>query len=454
MRQLLIAVALGIGLLAAACGAAATPTPPTATATPFPTATMAPTATPTIPVETPTSKAPTPTPGAVEPETPTPTARPTPTLAPAPTAPARKAILEIRATDAPPPKGMSKILVTVSNIEVNMAVGDEAGGWSSVVSEPKTFDLIEITGVEELLGTAELAPGEYKQVRLNVEEVTVTLEGTAIQSRVPSGKLRFKGRFTVVAGQTTILTLDFEAGKSVVVTGRGHVIVKPVIKLLIRKGGEPLSAAKVAPSPEPTATTEPTATPTAASTTTPTGQPTPIPPTPTTRAVTATPEPTPTPTPTPQPTATPAPTPTAIPTATPAPTPTPTPEGPQITSDIEKFALKDLTIKVGTTVTWKQKDRGTSHTSTSGIGGSDPKPDGVWDRPEMTQGGSFRHTFKEAGIFQYYCRVHPTIMSATVTVEGNSDGQAPNSSPATATPTPPPTATPGSSGSSGGGVYQ
>jgi len=251
--------ALITALVLAACGGGGAAAP-TATPTPISTATPTPTAEATAtPMPTPTS-APTSTPIPITEETPT--AIPTAT----PIAPSQPAILEIRATDDPPPKEVTKILVTVNNVEVNMAMGDVGSGWITVISTPQTFDLLEIVGIEEILGTAELTPGQYNQVRLDVEEVVVTLEGTEVTGKLPSGKLRIVGGFTAVSGETTVLTLDFDAGKTVVVTGKRNVIVRPVIKLLVRKGEEPLSAAIEAVSAEPTPTPEPLPTPTPAPT--------------------------------------------------------------------------------------------------------------------------------------------------------------------------------------------
>jgi hypothetical protein len=48
---------------------------------------------------------------------------------------------------------------------------------------------------------------------------------------LPSGKLKFVRPFSIVEGQTTALLFDFDAEKSVNVTGSGKIIVKPVVKL-------------------------------------------------------------------------------------------------------------------------------------------------------------------------------------------------------------------------------
>ena len=102
---------------------------------------------------------------------------------------------------------------------------------------------------------------------------------------------------------------------------------------------------------------------------------------------------------------------TSVPQATATPTPTQAP-GETVASDIKDFVLQDITIPVGTTVDWTNRDSA-PHTTTSGIP-SDPT--GVWDSPFLSQEDSFPFTFNEEGTFQYFCRVHPDVMQAVITV--------------------------------------
>ena len=139
----------------------------------------------------------------------------------------------------------------------------------------------------------------------------------------------------------------------------------------------------------------------------------------------------------------PAPAPTAPPPAAaqPAP-PTPTtapppPAGPAVASDIANFALEDLTIAAGTTVTWTNQD-GAPHTVTSGTPGS---ASGLWDSRNLSTGGEFSFTFSQVGTFAYFCNIHQSMTgTVTVTESGSSAALAPTAVPPTATP-PPPTAT-------------
>ena len=176
-----------------------------------------------------------------------------------------QATLEIRVTDAPP-EGVSKIEITVASVEVNRSEAPSPTGWETVISEPQPFDLVQLTGVEALLGSAQLDPGRYHQIRLEVSEAIITINDEEVAAKVPSGKLRLVGSFDLTIGETTLVTLDFDAEKSVVIRGAMDPLLKPVVKLLVRRSDELLSAAVTAPGSEETAPTVGTPAPTSAST--------------------------------------------------------------------------------------------------------------------------------------------------------------------------------------------
>jgi len=197
-----------------------------------------------------------PTSTTTSPSTPTPTSTPSPTTAEAPTVTSEKGTLEIRVTDQPT-DDVTSILVTVSNIEVNVSGDSEDAGWRTVIAESRQFDLVKLRGVEEILGTATLEPGRYRQMRLEVTEVELTIRGNVMMAKVPSKKLRLVGGFELNAGAMTILTLDFDAEKSVVFRPGSGPLLKPVVKLLVRTESQTLAEARtvatlgeeVAPSP-------------------------------------------------------------------------------------------------------------------------------------------------------------------------------------------------------------
>jgi plastocyanin len=76
------------------------------------------------------------------------------------------------------------------------------------------------------------------------------------------------------------------------------------------------------------------------------------------------------------------------------------------------FSPATLTIKAGTTVTWKNTTT-VSHTVTSDDGKSF---DSGTANPIAAQSGTFSFTFTKAGTFAYHCSIHP-FMKATITVQ-------------------------------------
>lgn len=153
-------------------------------------------------------------------------------------APADTGILEVRATDALP-QGVAKILVSVDSIEVHKTEAGEESGWITIIDEARTFDLIAISGIEEVLGSNEIEATAYAGIRMDVLSVKVTIGEEEKIATIPSGTLKIVRPFSIEEGGKTILTLDFDAGQSVVVTGKGEVIFKPVVKVLVRKGERP-----------------------------------------------------------------------------------------------------------------------------------------------------------------------------------------------------------------------
>ena len=76
------------------------------------------------------------------------------------------------------------------------------------------------------------------------------------------------------------------------------------------------------------------------------------------------------------------------------------------------FSPATLTIKAGTTVTWKNATA-VGHTVTSDDGKSF---DSGMANPIAAQSGTFSFTFATAGTFAYHCSIHP-FMKATIIVQ-------------------------------------
>ncbi len=70
-----------------------------------------------------------------------------------------------------------------------------------------------------------------------------------------------------------------------------------------------------------------------------------------------------------------------------------------------KFTPQDITVKVGTTVTWVNEDSVIHTVEGSGM-----------DSGNMSKGDEFTFTFDEVGVFDYICGPHP-YMTGSVIVE-------------------------------------
>lgn len=76
------------------------------------------------------------------------------------------------------------------------------------------------------------------------------------------------------------------------------------------------------------------------------------------------------------------------------------------------FVPKIKTIKVGTTITWVNKDVAmhTVHT------GTPEKPLSMIDSGTLGKDDKYSFTFKKKGTYKYFCTTHPTIMQGIVVV--------------------------------------
>ncbi|MHB8842318.1 MAG: cupredoxin domain-containing protein [Candidatus Aquicultor sp.] len=78
-----------------------------------------------------------------------------------------------------------------------------------------------------------------------------------------------------------------------------------------------------------------------------------------------------------------------------------------VTIEMLGYNPKNLTVDVGTTVIWTNRDD-TAHTVTADLGGFSSKV--------MNPGDTYQLIFKNKGVFKYHCDLHP-YMKASLTVK-------------------------------------
>lgn len=150
-----------------------------------------------------------------------------------------------------PIEAADHVYVTIESVEVLREVDGE-DVHATVTSVPGQYDLLELQhGVEAVLGGASFEPGEYHSIRLVVSNDSkhdrrtlpadqlknyIVVGGTPYPLEVPSGEhkgIKLGHHFTIAAGVTTVLTLDFDVRRSIKRCGHGHVYrLKPRIKVV------------------------------------------------------------------------------------------------------------------------------------------------------------------------------------------------------------------------------
>ena len=162
------------------------------------------------------------------------------------TEPSETGTLRLTLVDAPVPiEGIEAIDIIFFSVLVHKtsdAVETDAG-WITVLDDQlskdaRTFNLLElVNGASAVLGEAELDAGHYSQIRLIIQSATITIDGTTSELTIPSGQqsgLKLIQGFTVDPDVITELTIDFDAGQSIVENppGSGNYKLQPTIRLV------------------------------------------------------------------------------------------------------------------------------------------------------------------------------------------------------------------------------
>lgn len=137
----------------------------------------------------------------------------------------------IRLTDSP--GDYTEVNVDIQDIEVN-----DGSGWKSLPNvNSGVYNLLELTdGKETVLTSTEYPTGRINQIRLVLgDSNSVEIDSTLYPLETPSAQqsgLKLLLNTELTNGITYAILLDFDAAKSVVQTGNGKYILKPVIKVV------------------------------------------------------------------------------------------------------------------------------------------------------------------------------------------------------------------------------
>jgi len=128
--------------------------------------------------------------------------------------------------------------IEIIEVSVHRAGDDTTSGWMVVSSDTLTANLLEFTnGNFAVLADSALAAGDYTQVRLLLtDNNSVVVDGVSHPLQIPSATtsgLKLNHPFTIEEGLTYSATLDFDAERSIHVTGNGTYKMRPVIRIIV-----------------------------------------------------------------------------------------------------------------------------------------------------------------------------------------------------------------------------
>lgn len=137
----------------------------------------------------------------------------------------------MRMTDAP--GNYDEVNVEIIGAEVH----SDVNGWTALNINAGVYNLLDLTnGKDTLIADGQIAVGKVSQIRLLLgTNNTVVYEGKTYPLETPSGQssgIKLKVNADLVAGINYTMLLDFDANKSIVVTGKDKFILKPVIRVV------------------------------------------------------------------------------------------------------------------------------------------------------------------------------------------------------------------------------
>ena len=143
--------------------------------------------------------------------------------------------VQIRLTDAP--AQYDQVNIDIQKIQVHSS-GDEniEDGWQEMkLLNAGVYDLLQFNnGVDTLLVDEDMPSGNVSQMRLILgENNTVVVDGVTYDLDTPSAQtsgLKFQIHDDFLAGIEYRLWIDFDAARSIVETGNGKFVLKPVIR--------------------------------------------------------------------------------------------------------------------------------------------------------------------------------------------------------------------------------
>jgi hypothetical protein len=139
--------------------------------------------------------------------------------------------LAVRMSDGLDPS-VTAVNVTISRVEANVN-----GRWVNIPVETHNLNLFDLNDSDILLATGEVPTGDYNQVRVFVDSATVTDDTGVHNVVIPSADktgIKINVDYRIKSKEVTTLLLDFNADKSLNLTGSGTWMMHPVIPAVVK----------------------------------------------------------------------------------------------------------------------------------------------------------------------------------------------------------------------------
>jgi hypothetical protein len=139
--------------------------------------------------------------------------------------------MNVRLTDAP--GAYDALYLSVKEVQVL-----STSGQTSLAVNSNPFDILKFRmGKDTLIASQDIPSGTIQEVRLVLNSTgnSVVVDGTSYPLTTPSGQtsgVKLKVHDNLEANVAYTMTLDFDAAKSIVQTGNGKYILKPVIRAI------------------------------------------------------------------------------------------------------------------------------------------------------------------------------------------------------------------------------
>ena len=140
-------------------------------------------------------------------------------------------LFQVRLTDAP--GNYDEVNIDIESVEVHTA----ENGWETLNTKKGVYNLLNLTnGIDTIIASSYLPVGKVSQIRLNLgNNNSIVVNGTQYNLSIPSANtsgLKLQVHEELKAGITYEVLLDFDAAKSIVLTGSSNYKLKPVIRTI------------------------------------------------------------------------------------------------------------------------------------------------------------------------------------------------------------------------------